>query len=168
MQKSLHTSGEYYALLLHLDDRRDLSWRRAQELLTAYIGLEILSFSLYILVSYQHNNQSVEAGMKYMLLGAFASALLLYGISFIYGTSGSTSYAEISAGFANGTSGFTFGTLLGPDADHGGHGLQGVGRALPHVDAGRLPGRTVADYGLPLGDVEGGRLRAVPALFTRP
>ncbi len=36
--------------------------------------------------------------MKYMLLGAFASALLLYGISFIYGTAGSTSYGEISAG----------------------------------------------------------------------
>ena len=60
----------------------------AQELLTAYIGLELLSFSLYILVSYaKHDKRSVEAGMKYMLLGAFASALLLYGISFIYGTS---------------------------------------------------------------------------------
>ena len=41
--------------------------------------------------------------MKYMLLGAFASALLLYGISFIYGTAGSTSYDEIAAAFANGT-----------------------------------------------------------------
>ena len=51
--------------------------------------------------------------MKYMLLGAFASALLLYGISFIYGTAGSTSYAEIREAFSNGTDGFTLGTLLG-------------------------------------------------------
>jgi NADH-quinone oxidoreductase subunit N len=51
--------------------------------------------------------------MKYLLLGAFASALLLYGISFIYGTSGSTSYAEIQAAFSEGTDGFTFGTLIG-------------------------------------------------------
>jgi NADH-quinone oxidoreductase subunit N len=48
-----------------------------------------------------------------MLLGAFASALLLYGISFIYGTAGSTSYSEISTAFEDGTSGFTLGTLLG-------------------------------------------------------
>ncbi len=112
VQKSLQHPAEYYALLL-ISTIGAIIMAGAQELLTAYIGLEILSFSLYILVSYQHNNQSVEAGMKYILLGAFASALLLYGISFIYGTSGSTSYAEISAGFANGTSGFTFGTLLG-------------------------------------------------------
>jgi NADH-quinone oxidoreductase subunit N len=51
--------------------------------------------------------------MKYLLLGAFASALLLYGISFIYGTSGSTTYAEISASFENGTRGFELGTLIG-------------------------------------------------------
>ncbi len=86
----------------------------AQELLTAYIGLELLSFSLYILVSYAKNDErSVEAGMKYLLLGAFASALLLYGISFIYGTSGSTTYSEISAAFAGGTHGFELGTLIG-------------------------------------------------------
>jgi NADH-quinone oxidoreductase subunit N len=51
--------------------------------------------------------------MKYMLLGAFASALLLYGISFIYGTSGSTAYAEIAAGFEDGTDGFSLATLAG-------------------------------------------------------
>ena len=112
VQKSLQHPAEYYALLL-ISTIGAIFMAGAQELLTAYIGLEILSFSLYVLVSYQRNNASVEAGMKYMLLGAFASALLLYGISFIYGTSGSTSYAEIQAGFADGTSGFTFGTLVG-------------------------------------------------------
>ena len=112
VQKSLRHAAEYYALLL-ISTIGAIFMAGAQELLTAYIGLEILSFSLYVLVSFQRNNASVEAGMKYMLLGAFASALLLYGISFIYGTTGSTSYAEIQAGFEDGTSGFTLGTLAG-------------------------------------------------------
>jgi NADH-quinone oxidoreductase subunit N len=86
----------------------------ARELLTAYIGLELLSFSLYVLVSYaKSDSRSNEAGMKYVLLGAFASAMLLYGISFIYGASGSTTYSEIQAAFENGTSEFTLGTLAG-------------------------------------------------------
>ena len=112
VQKSLQHPAEYYALLL-ISTVGAIFMAGAQELLTAYIGLEILSFSLYVLVSYARTDQSVEAGMKYMLLGAFASALLLYGISFIYGTSGSTMYSEIRVGFENGTSGFTLGTLVG-------------------------------------------------------
>src|SRR5690606_17073249 len=112
VQQSLRNPAEYYSLLL-ISTVGAIIMAGARELLTAYIGLEMLSFSLYVLVSYARNNQSVEAGMKYMLLGAFASALLLYGISFIYGTSGSTTYAEIAAGFEDGTSGFTLGTLAG-------------------------------------------------------
>jgi len=109
----LKNPAEYYALLL-ISTAGAIFMAGAQELLTAYIGLEILSFSLYVLVSYQKSDtRSNEAGMKYLLLGAFASALLLYGISFIYGTAGSTSYAEIQEAFSNGTDGFTLGTLLG-------------------------------------------------------
>jgi NADH-quinone oxidoreductase subunit N len=109
----LKNPAEYYALLL-ISTTGAIFMAGAEELLTAYIGLEILSFSLYVLVSYQKNDsRSNEAGMKYMLLGAFASALLLYGISFIYGTAGSTSYSEIQAAFSDGTDGFTFGTLIG-------------------------------------------------------
>ncbi len=113
VDSKLRNPGEYYALLV-LSTIGAIYMAAAGELLTAYIGLEILSFSLYILVSYsKHETRSNEAGLKYMLLGAFASALLLYGISFIYGTSGSTTYSEIAAAFAGGTSGFTFGTLAG-------------------------------------------------------
>jgi NADH-quinone oxidoreductase subunit N len=112
VQQSLKNPAEYYALLV-ISTIGAIFMAGAKELLTAYIGLEILSFSLYVLVSYARTDESVEAGMKYMLLGAFASALLLYGISFIYGTSGSTSYSEIAAGFEAGTSGFTLGTLVG-------------------------------------------------------
>jgi NADH-quinone oxidoreductase subunit N len=113
VQKRLRNPGEYYALLV-LSTAGATIMASAQELLTAYIGLELLSFSLYILVSYAKNEErSVEAGMKYLLLGAFASALLLYGISFIYGASGSTTYSEISAAFESGTRGFELGTLIG-------------------------------------------------------
>src|SRR3990170_744854 len=94
----------------------DLLMPRVQKVTLPFItGVGLIgSFSLYVLVSYaKHEARSNEAGMKYMLLGAFASALLLYGISFIYGTAGSTSYAEIQTAFESGTAGFTLGTLIG-------------------------------------------------------
>ena len=71
---------------------------QAQELLTAYIALELLSFSSYILVSYARTNlKSNEAGLKYVILGSFSSAILLYGISLLYGAIGSTMFADIQA-----------------------------------------------------------------------
>ena len=67
------------------------------ELLTAYISLELLSFGLYVLVSYdRYNPRSNEAGTKFILLGAFSSALLLYGISQVYGLLGTTRFDGIS------------------------------------------------------------------------
>ena len=113
VQQYLRHPAEYYALLL-LSTVGATFMAGSRELLTAYISLELLSFSLYVLVSYQKNNaKSSEGGMKYMLLGAFASALLLYGISFIYGAAGSTSYSEIGEAFSSGTEDFTYGTLAG-------------------------------------------------------
>src|SRR6266511_3021179 len=90
VNQHLKHPGEYYALLL-ISTAGAIYMAAARELLTAYLSLELLSFSLYVLVSYAKlDNRSSEAGMKYVLLGAFASALLLYGISFIYGIAGST------------------------------------------------------------------------------
>ena len=141
----------------------------ARELLTAYISLELLSFSLYVLVSYaKFDTRSNEAGLKYMLLGAFASAMLLYGISLIYGITGSTTYYARSApAFADGTGGLHARHADRPDADRRRPRLQGRGRAVPHVDAGRLRGRAAADHRLPLGDLEGGGLRAAAAAVQR-
>lgn len=68
----------------------------SRELLTAYLSLELLSFSFYILVGFNKLNPfSNEGSLKYMLLGAFSSALMLYGISLIYGVTGSTLYSSI-------------------------------------------------------------------------
>jgi NADH-quinone oxidoreductase subunit N len=93
-ERLLHP-GEYYAfILLAVIGANGMA--SASELLTAYLSLELLSFSLYILTTYsKFDIRSNEAGLKYNLLGAFSSAILLYGISLMYGATGSTHYADI-------------------------------------------------------------------------
>jgi NADH-quinone oxidoreductase subunit N len=82
--------GEYYSLVV-FSILGAVMMAASGELLTAYISVELLSFSLYILVSLTRGDQrSAEAGTKYILLGALSSAILLYGISIIYGTMGTT------------------------------------------------------------------------------
>ncbi|MDP6494009.1 MAG: NADH-quinone oxidoreductase subunit N [Dehalococcoidia bacterium] len=97
VKKHLSRPGEYYGILL-FSILGMMLMASSGELLTAYIALELLSFSLYVLVSYGRNGlKPSEAGVKYILLGAFASALLLYGISQVYGMLGTTHFAEIHA-----------------------------------------------------------------------
>ena len=70
-------------------------------LITLYVGLELNSLAAYILASYRRTDaKSAEAGLKYFLLGALASGILLYGMSLVYGFTGTTSYSGISAAFA--------------------------------------------------------------------
>ena len=70
----------------------------ANSLLTMYLGLETLALSLYALVAIDRNNvTAAESAMKYFVLGAIASGCLLYGISWIYGITGSVQFNEISA-----------------------------------------------------------------------
>jgi len=88
--------GEYYGLVL-AGTLGMILMASASELLTAYLSLELLSFSSYVLVSYARTNlKSNEAGMKYIILGAFSSALLLYGISLVYGTLGTSYFSELA------------------------------------------------------------------------
>ena len=68
----------------------------AADLMALYMGLELLSLSLYILAAYHRDSaRSTEAGLKYFVLGAVASGLLLYGMSMVYGFTGTTSFAGI-------------------------------------------------------------------------
>ena len=70
----------------------------ANSMLTMYLGLETLALSMYALVAIDRNNvTSAESAMKYFILGAIASGCLLYGISWIYGVTGSLEFHEISA-----------------------------------------------------------------------
>jgi NADH-quinone oxidoreductase subunit N len=113
VDKHISNSGEFYALLL-LSTIGAIYMSAARELLTAYISIELLSFSLYVAVTLAKNDpRSAEAGLKYVLLGGVASAMLLYGMSLIYGTAGSTSYDAIAVAFAGGTADFSLALLLG-------------------------------------------------------
>ena len=70
----------------------------ANSMLTMYLGLETLALSLYTLVAIDRNNvTSAESAMKYFILGAIASGCLLYGISWVYGVTGSLQFHEIAA-----------------------------------------------------------------------
>jgi NADH-quinone oxidoreductase subunit N len=73
----------------------------ATSTMTLYVGLELSSLSSYVLASYRRTDErSAEAGLKYFVLGALASGILLYGISLLYGFTGTTSFTGIAAAFA--------------------------------------------------------------------
>ena len=76
----------------------------ASHFLTLYLGLELLSLSLYAMVALQRDSSvATEAAMKYFVLGALASGMLLYGMSMVYGVSGSLALSDIAQVLADGT-----------------------------------------------------------------
>lgn len=88
---------EFYALLLFATAGMGVM-ASAQELLTAFIGLEMSSISSYILAGYRRDSiKSSEASMKYFLLGSFATAFFLYGIALVYGATGTTNLTRMDA-----------------------------------------------------------------------
>lgn len=86
----------------------------ATDFLTLYVGVELNSLAAYVLASFMRKDQrSAEAGLKYFVLGALASGILLYGISLIYGFSGTTAYAGVAAVMKGEMSlGLTFGLVF--------------------------------------------------------
>ena len=96
IQKLPGNRGEFYALLMSATLGM-MIMVGAGDLITIYVGLELMTISFYILVAYNLNDgRSSEAGIKYLVLGATSSAILLYGISLLYGLTGSTQLAEIA------------------------------------------------------------------------
>jgi len=74
----------------------------ANDLISLYLGLELQSLSLYVVATFQRNDlRSAEAGLKYFVLGAIASGMLLYGSSLVYGFAGTTSFDTLAATFAD-------------------------------------------------------------------
>jgi NADH-quinone oxidoreductase subunit N len=70
----------------------------SRDLMTLYVGLELNSLAAYVLASFmRHDDRSSEAGLKYFVLGALASGMLLYGISLLYGFTGTTAFDGIAA-----------------------------------------------------------------------
>ena len=109
----------------------------ANDFMALYLGLEMQSLALYVIASFHRDEvRSVEAGLKYFVLGALASGMLLYGASLIYGYSGTTGFIAVQS---------VLGDLAGGDSAgrsdrrtglrHRRPGLQGFGGAVPHVDS---------------------------------
>src|SRR6266581_3232179 len=99
-EKSLRNRGEYLAILL-LATVGLMLLVGSEELLMIFVGLELLGLSLYIMAAFDKTDlRSAEAGLKYFLFGSTSSAFTLFGISLIYGMSGTTGLAAISAKLA--------------------------------------------------------------------
>ena len=94
--------GEYYTLAMFAASGMSVMISSAH-FLTAYIGLELLSLSLYAMIALRrHSVQASEAALKYFVLGALASGILLYGISMVYGAAGSLHFAAVAQAAADG------------------------------------------------------------------
>ncbi|MFC1937863.1 NADH-quinone oxidoreductase subunit N [Chloroflexota bacterium] len=87
--------GEYHALVL-LSTLGMMLMAATAELISIYIALELTSISLYVLVGFLKDPKSNEASLKYLLLGALASAVLLYGMALVFGFTGKTQLGDIA------------------------------------------------------------------------
>ena len=100
--------GEYFGLLLFSATGMMLL-AAATELITIYVALELTTLPLAALGAFLMNGRSSEAGIKFLIIGAISSALLLYGMALVFGFTGSTQLAEISAAVAQAGGGVAFG-----------------------------------------------------------
>jgi len=105
--------GEYYTLMLFAMLGM-MIMASAPNFVTMYLGLELMALCVYVLVGFQRDVlRSSEAALKYFILGSLASGILLYGISFLYGVTGSFDFVTVGTGIAHSGSGARFAVLLG-------------------------------------------------------
>ena len=129
---------------------------QAENLMTLFLGLEWFSIALYVLCALDTNRaKSLEAGLKYLIIGGFGSAILLFGSALVYGATGQLGFHEIAASGKAHDPLLVVGLALILDRD----GVQGIRGAVPHVDTGRLRGRADPGDGVHVGGDEGGGLR---------
>ncbi len=131
----------------------------ANNFLVVYLGLELMSLSLYALVALRRDHApATEAAMKYFVLGALASGFLLYGLSMMYGATGSLEINEVFKAIGTGTD-----QQGGADSGRGvrrrGPGLQARRGAVPHVGARCVPGRADGGHVADRRRAEAGRVR---------
>lgn len=99
-QKIVNHRGEFYGLLL-FSTVGMMFLASSNELLSLYIGLELTTIPLFVLAAFFKDDRlSVESGIKYLVIGAFSSALLLYGMSFLYGLGGTTDLLQMKVNIA--------------------------------------------------------------------
>jgi NADH-quinone oxidoreductase subunit N len=102
-----------FAILVMLSTVGMMVLISAADLIMLYLGLELMSLALYVVAASNRDNvKSTEAGLKYFVLGALASGMLLYGASLIYGFTGTVSFAGIAAAAKTGSIGIIFGLVF--------------------------------------------------------
>jgi len=107
-----HYTTEFYALIV-LSTSGMMILASAREFMSLFLGFEIMSISVYVLSAFQRESvRSTEAGIKYLILGGFSSAILLYGIALLYGASGSIYFSEILSRYDAGNPLFVAGSAL--------------------------------------------------------
>jgi NADH-quinone oxidoreductase subunit N len=102
-----------YAILVLLSTLGMMVLISAGDLIMLYLGLELMSLALYVVAASNRDNaKSTEAGLKYFVLGALSSGMLLYGASLIYGFTGTVSFAGIAAAVKSSSIGLVFGLVF--------------------------------------------------------
>jgi NADH-quinone oxidoreductase subunit N len=102
-----------YAILVVLSTLGMMVLISAGDLIMLYLGLELMSLALYVVAASNRDNaKSTEAGLKYFVLGALSSGMLLYGASLVYGFTGTISFAGIAASAKTGSIGIVFGLVF--------------------------------------------------------
>ena len=102
-----------YAVLVLLSTLGMMVLISAGDLIALYLGLELMSLALYVVAASNRDNaKSTEAGLKYFVLGALSSGMLLYGASLIYGFTGTVNFAGLAAAIKTGSVGIAFGLVF--------------------------------------------------------
>src|SRR5437773_635599 len=102
-----------YSILVVLSTLGMMVLISAGDLIMLYLGLELMSLALYVVAASNRDNaKSTEAGLKYFVLGALSSGMLLYGASLVYGFTGTVSFAGIAAAAKTGSVGIVFGLVF--------------------------------------------------------
>ncbi len=102
-----------YAILILLSATGMLMLISAADLIAMYLGLELMSLALYVVAAIDRDSvRSTEAGLKYFVLGALSSGMLLYGASLVYGFTGTVSFAGIAKAAGQGGIGLVFGLVF--------------------------------------------------------
>ena len=149
--------SEFYVLLL-TSTFGMVVMASARDLITLFVALETISIPTFILAAFRkHDRVSNEAGVKYYLIGVLSSALMLYGMSLIFGVTGSTKLVDIGSYVgAHGTTSLltvaVFLSLIG-------FAFKVERGAVPLLGAGHLRRGADARHGVPLGRVQSGRFR---------
>ena len=157
--------GEFYFLLLTSVLGMSVM-ASARDLITIFVAIETITIPTFVLAGWRkHDEGSNEAAIKYFLIGVLSTAVMLYGMSIVYGeTGGSTLLSDISEYIRSQPDAAA---VRGRDLPHDRRvRVQGERGAVPLLDARHLPGRAHTGHRVPVGGVEGGRVRR--AAHDRP